>query len=247
MPKGVRDLLVSEIFGPTFQGEGEHVGRLAAFIRLGGCNLTCRWCDTPYTWAFTNRQAAAHKDGKKYDPQEQMRRVSVGAVAMEVELLMPPSTGGCLVISGGEPMLQQDTVRPMTHELFYECIEIETAGTVVPTGDWSKRVRWNVSPKLEHSGNSLKRRYNSEALTWFTLRANTTFKFVAATEADLEEVATLCKLHDIPGRRIRIMPEGIDVETQLRRMRELADPVLKRGWGMTPRLHTLVWGDERGR
>lgn len=44
----VRDLLVSEVFGPTVQGEGKHCGRIAAFVRLGGCNLHCRWCDTPY-------------------------------------------------------------------------------------------------------------------------------------------------------------------------------------------------------
>jgi hypothetical protein len=43
-------LPVSEVFGPTFQGEGALRGAGASFIRLGGCNLTCRDCDTPYTW-----------------------------------------------------------------------------------------------------------------------------------------------------------------------------------------------------
>ena len=40
---------VSEVFGPTLQGEGPHAGRPCHFIRLGGCNLSCSWCDTPYS------------------------------------------------------------------------------------------------------------------------------------------------------------------------------------------------------
>ena len=43
-------LAVSEIFGPTHQGEGPSTGRLCGFVRLARCNLSCLWCDTPYTW-----------------------------------------------------------------------------------------------------------------------------------------------------------------------------------------------------
>ncbi len=57
-------LLVAEVFGPTFQGEGFSLGCRAAFVRLGRCNLDCgqgagaTWaCDTPYTW-----------DWARYDP-----------------------------------------------------------------------------------------------------------------------------------------------------------------------------------
>ncbi len=43
-------LLISEVFGPTLQGEGPSAGQAAAFVRLGACNLSCAWCDTAYTW-----------------------------------------------------------------------------------------------------------------------------------------------------------------------------------------------------
>jgi 7-carboxy-7-deazaguanine synthase len=43
------------------------------------------------------------------------------------------------------------------------------------------------------------------------------------------------------------MPEGTDPVTVTERARALADPVLARGWHLTPRLHVLLWGDERGR
>lgn len=46
-----RSLLVSEIFS-SVQGEGPNAGRPSVFVRLGIYNLSCSWCDTPYTWLF---------------------------------------------------------------------------------------------------------------------------------------------------------------------------------------------------
>src|SRR5690606_10255253 len=50
-PRRRCELLVSEIFR-SVQGEGRHVGVPSVFLRLARCNLSCRWCDTPYTWDF---------------------------------------------------------------------------------------------------------------------------------------------------------------------------------------------------
>ena len=59
-------LVVSEVFGPTFQGEGPSSGQRAMFVRLGRCNLDCAFCDTAYTWDWT-----------RYDPDAELRRRSV--------------------------------------------------------------------------------------------------------------------------------------------------------------------------
>ena len=56
-------LVVAEVFGPTFQGEGPSTGQRAGFVRLGRCNLDCSWCDTPYTW-----------DWERFDPAAATRR-----------------------------------------------------------------------------------------------------------------------------------------------------------------------------
>ncbi|HQG53675.1 MAG TPA: 7-carboxy-7-deazaguanine synthase QueE, partial [Bacteroidales bacterium] len=40
--------LVEEFY--SIQGEGYHTGKPAYFIRLGGCDTGCHWCDSPYTW-----------------------------------------------------------------------------------------------------------------------------------------------------------------------------------------------------
>src|SRR5437899_2568336 len=70
------------------------------------------------------------------------------------------------------------------------------------------------------------------------------FKFVACEVSDLDEVAAIveeCELADV-----RIMPEGTDAATVLRRSAALADDVLKRGWSLSTRLHILLWGNRRG-
>jgi 7-carboxy-7-deazaguanine synthase len=44
------DILISEIFGPTIQGEGALVGKPTVFVRTGGCDYRCDWCDTVYAF-----------------------------------------------------------------------------------------------------------------------------------------------------------------------------------------------------
>lgn len=53
-------LSVSEVFA-SIQGEGPHTGRPSVFLRLGLCNLECAWCDTKYTWLFSDEQRDAVK------------------------------------------------------------------------------------------------------------------------------------------------------------------------------------------
>jgi organic radical activating enzyme len=51
-----------------------------------------------------------------------------------------------------------------------------------------------------------------------------------------------CELTDV-----WVMPEGADAPTLVARAQRLADAVVARGWHLTPRLHILLWGDQRGR
>ena len=90
-------LVVSEVFGPTVQGEGPTIGRRAAFVRLGRCNLDCSWCDTPYTW-----------DWDRYDPKVELHERPVAEVVAEVEAMGVD----WVVVTGGEPLLQQRRLLP---------------------------------------------------------------------------------------------------------------------------------------
>jgi len=245
-----RDLLVRETFGPTWQGEGEHVGHVAAFVRLGGCNQHCWWCDEPQSWVYDERHAAMHRDGITYDPKVVLTRRSPKDVATDALARLPGH--GCVVITGGEPMLQQPGVLELLRCIreigdgFFPCVEIETAGTI-PTSTsvlW-ELVQFNVSPKLEHSGNELELRYRPEVLRRYASHW-ATFKFVATTERDLDEVARIQEEVGIDSRLIWIMGEGVTADLQITRMRHLAPYVLERGWNLTPRLHTLIWDNQKG-
>ena len=230
---GEGELVVAEVFGPTFQGEGPSVGRRAGFVRLGRCNLDCSWCDTPYTW-----------DWSRYDPAEELRHEPVAAVLVQLEAMGPD----IVVVTGGEPLLQQRRLVALLEGCAARGwpVEIETNGTIVPDERLAGLVgQWNVSPKLANSGISMETRIRPDALAALRATGRAVFKFVVAEPAELDEVGALVEAHGLEP--VWIMPEGTDPGTLLDRARGLADPVLRRGWNLTPRLHVLLWGDQRGR
>lgn len=234
-------LPVAELFGPTFQGEGPSCGRLAVFVRLGGCNLTCTWCDTPYTW-----------DATRYDLREQIHRRPVTGIAAYIAS-MPAHA--LVVITGGEPLLHQHTPawRQLTDHLRadWRDTEIETNGTRVPDAAWSwAGLVFNVSPKLRPGGDPEHKRIVPEALDRFAELAEggrARFKFAATGPGDLTEVQALVTAHKIPDRAVWIMPEGTTPDRLLAAGRALADPVLDHGWNLTLRLHTQLWPEEKSR
>lgn len=225
-------LVVAEVFGPTVQGEGPSTGRAAAFVRLGRCNLACRWCDTPYTW-----------DWAHHDPAEELTTMAVADVVAAVEAM----GAGLLVVTGGEPLLQQRHLPPLLEAARARGweVEVETAGTVAPTAAVAGLVdRFNVSPKLANSGMALERRYRPDVLRAFRAGGRAAFKFVVADPAELPEVEAM--VAECGLAPVWVMPEGTDEGTVLARMRALAPHVVARGWNLTTRLQILLWGAERG-
>ncbi len=98
---------ISEIFS-SLQGEGRNQGKPCTFVRCTGCNLSCRWCDTP----------SARKGGTELSVQEVAEQV----IAREYRYVC---------ITGGEPLLQEAGVRMLSRYLVdagYE-VDIETNGT----------------------------------------------------------------------------------------------------------------------
>ncbi len=231
MPSGEPEIFTS------VQGEGVTVGAPAAFVRLAGCNLHCGWCDTAYTWdwaLFDRRRLTGH-----WPVSEVAARIRASAGG-------PPRR---LIVTGGEPLLQRPAVAELTELLRPEAFvfEVETNGTV-PPGRLAELVdQWNVSPKLASSGNDGPGRIHAAALRALRDTGRAWFKFVVAEPRDLAEVASLVREHDLPERRVLLMPEGTTAATVLERIRWLVPEAIARGWRVTPRLHVLLWGDERGR
>ena len=230
---GEPTLAISEVFGPTLQGEGPTLGRRAGFVRLGRCNLDCRWCDTPYTW-----------DWERYDPAVEVTAVPVADVVEQLDAM----TVDRVVVTGGEPLLQQRRLVPLLEacRLRGWAVEVETNGTLAPDPEVAARVAaFNVSPKLANSGVPADRRIRPDALAALLATRRAAFKFVATGPADLDEIAALVDAHGL--HPIWVMPEGTDAATIAAGLAALAGGVVDRGWNLTPRLHVLAWGDVRGR
>lgn len=240
-------LIVNEIFGPTFQGEGPNVGKICSFVRLTGCNLHCYWCDTPYTWRFSAR--FPHRDNQVFIGRDESHRMEVPEI---IEKLRDHLTTR-VVISGGEPILQRDNLGPLIRSmtrLGWE-VEVETAGTIHPDPEltmdsWVYQTHYNVSPKLSNSCNPRPLRYQPEVLKWFAKVPNSYFKFVVKSEMDFREIDEMVSEIGIPEDRIYIMPEGVDRASIEGRLQSFADEVLVRGWNLSSRLQIILWGNRRG-
>ncbi len=227
-------LKVSELFGPTIQGEGPSLGKPASFLRLAICNLKCVWCDSKYTWDWT-----------QFDLRREIKLMSVDEVLAELSR----HKTGLLVVTGGEPLLQKEKLLPVlstVRGIWGWRVEIETAGTIDP-GDLTFFVdQFNVSPKLANSGNELKRRLVPEVLTTLRRGQASIFKFVVTDLRDLEEVGSIVSDIDIPPEMVYIMPEGVDVHTLKVTSTRIANEVVRQGWNLTTRLHIALWGNRRG-
>lgn len=225
-------LLVSEIF-ESVQGEGPSVGLPSIFLRLGLCNLQCTFCDTPFTWDF-----------RRFDKAKELTSRALDELAEELRAYRSEN----IVVTGGEPLLQDEALSSLLALLPSHRIEIESAATRMPSGALFQRVdQWNLSPKLAGSGNEERQRIKPEILARFAEEPRANFKFVIAEEGDLEEVDALVQRFSIPKGRVILMPEGITDETLIRRGRTLVERAIERGYRYGHRLHITLYGDERGR
>jgi len=235
-----RELIISEVFGPTLQGEGKSLGKPAMFVRLGLCNLDCSWCDTPFTWDWSG------KNGTKYDKKKELRHETVASL---IEQLDSYRTCRRVVISGGEPLIQSKGVVSLAIAYMATggSVEVETNGTLKPPAEIADLVQWNISPKLSTSGVDLDKRRSIESLSAFAATPDHTFKFVISDiESDITEVVGICKEAGIDYENVYLMPEGRTASEVNSKLQALFEVAAQLGMNVTTRLHVLAFGDRRG-
>lgn|SRR5690606_2307203 len=224
-------LFVSEIFD-SLQGEGPSQGYPCTFLRLAGCNLACTWCDTEYSWNWT-----------KYDVRKEAYTEAIATLA--ARLAASPR----LVITGGEPLLQQRSLEQLLAQLPEALpIEVETNGTIEPSSYLATRVaQWNVSPKLAHSGETLERRLNPTALVKFRDTGRAWLKLVAQSSDDESELSEIVNLVTWPSSRVYLMPQCRSPDQLANLSPSIVNVALSTGYKFTSRLHLQIWGGQRGR
>jgi 7-carboxy-7-deazaguanine synthase len=172
-------MFVTEIFR-SIQGESTYAGLPCIFVRLTGCNLRCRWCDTAY----------AFYGGTKMGMEEVLARVA--------ELAGPETKGTLVELTGGEPLLQPECV-PLAERLVTAgyTVLIETSGER-PVHALPGAVVKIMDVKCPDSGEGgTFRLENLQAL-----EAKDEVKFVIASRRDYEFAREFTAEHGLP-RRVR--------------------------------------------
>ncbi len=231
---------IHEIF-VSIQGEGRYIGQPSIFVRMSGCNLRCKWGDTPCDTAYTSWEAT----GEMLDIATVMARVS--------ELHNDHSHVDHLVITGGEPMLQPKL--PILVEAIQAAgffVTIETNGTrYVELG--AEFI--SLSPKLGTStpvGTNFEQRheaerYNPEVLRQWLASNDCQLKFVVDSADDEREiVAILAELGVRDPGRVYLMPQGVCIEQLGATARICVDLCISHGWHYTPRAHIEIYGNTPG-
>ncbi len=241
-------LKVSEIFH-SIQGEGRFAGIPSIFLRLSTCNLKCSWCDTKYTWDWEN-----------YDINKEIKEFRIEEV---IEKIHGFSDTNHIVITGGEPLLQQDKLVLLLTSLkekrkegdnisknYY--IEIETNGTVTPLKEMIILVdNWNISPKTSNSDNKTLginlEGYYKKSLSFYVDLKNAFFKFVIDKLDDMKEIELMIQKYSLPKERVILMPQAINKEKLLEKTVWINEYAKRNNFIFSSRMQVLLWNNQRGK
>ncbi|WP_057913178.1 7-carboxy-7-deazaguanine synthase QueE [Peribacillus muralis] len=238
-------LPVMEIFGPTIQGEGMVIGQKTMFVRTAGCDYSCSWCDSAFTW-----------DGSGKEDTVQMT-----AEEIWTELKRIGGSGFSFVtISGGNPALLKNLngLIALLHEHEMK-IGVETQGS--RWQDWFLEIdELTLSPKPPSSG------MNTDFTVLDLIMANladrnpknhVSLKIVVFNEEDYQYAKHIHRRY--PGIPFYLQVGNDDSRTAddqqlisglLKKYEALIDKVIAddelNDVKVLPQLHTYIWGNKRG-
>lgn len=226
---------LSELFY-SIQGEGKLVGVPSVFVRASGCNLRCKWCDTPYA---------------SWDPEGD--DVPVDRIVEQVA--RHPARH--VVVTGGEPMIMPDVVdlcAALKARGYH--VTVETAATVfkelpIDLASLSPKLS-NSTPRDRDGGRFAaaheRQRINLPVIQQF-IDGSPDFqlKFVVSGEPDLDEIEQILRgLRGWTPADVLLMPEGTDAATLASRSGWISDVCKRTGYRYCPRLHVEMYGNRRG-
>lgn len=120
----------------TLQGEGYHQGRAAYFIRLGGCDVGCVWCDVKESWDESKHPRFTIDKIVEKALQETSNQLAVGSWQNTVTGQQSTTNLPLIVITGGEPLMHNlDALTKALHDAGFRT-NIETSGAHPLSGDW---------------------------------------------------------------------------------------------------------------
>jgi 7-carboxy-7-deazaguanine synthase len=236
---------ISEIFGPTIQGEGPLIGRPTVFVRTGGCDYRCTWCDTLYAVLPEYRN-----EWTPMTPPAIIARVNelAGAKAVLVSL------------SGGNPALQPLAPLIALGRENGHSFALEAQGSF--SQPWLAELDWLIlSPKPPSAGVTVDWHAFEACLKAARGQPRCVLKIVVFNDADYSYAQAVAAHYPALPVYLQVgnpaplaAPSGVlsdraDIDDLLQRFRWLAGKVTADHWfaaTVLPQLHVLAWGNKRG-
>ncbi len=215
-------LAVAELFY-SIQGESTRAGLPCAFIRLAGCNLRCRYCDSAYTW------------------EEPGRRTAIA----EILRWLGQYPGVLVELTGGEPLLQEE-IYPLLDELLAGGREVlvETNGSL-PVAQIPGKVGVILDLKSPASGMDQQTDWGNLALLAArkTSGSRDEIKFVLCSEEDYAWAREIITRHQLAG----IAPLLLSPVANLLAPARLAELMLRDRIParLQLQLHRIIWPDQQ--
>lgn len=234
---------ISEIFGPTIQGEGPLIGLPTVFVRTGGCDYRCSWCDTLHA------VDSDYRDTWKPMPVEaiwqEVRRLS-GGVPLTISL------------SGGNPAIQPLGALIAKGQGEGYRFALETQGSIAK--NWFAGLDHLVlSPKPPSSGMETDWQALEDCLAAAGDGPQVALKIVVFDDVDYAYAKAASarfphlQVYLQPGNHTPPPPDDddarVDIDGVMDRMLWLVDKVSVDRWfsvRVLPQLHVLLWGNKRG-
>ena len=213
---------ITEVFGPTIQGEGLFSGRIATFIRTFGCVPPfCTWCDTKYSWN---------------NPTIECFKMTIEDIMNKVNNY----NNRVVVITGGEPYAQPDIYKLINTLIDndYE-VHLETSGKAeikkYPINDNFKII---MSPK----------QYDDEFKFYdlATLKCANYYKFVLENEKEMQRILIFINQYKLDMKKCYLMPKGATRTEQIKNSTFVIEKCCKYGLKYGCRLHVLLNDNKRG-
>lgn len=235
----------------TIEGEGKYIGMPSVFMRMSGCNLTCKGfiskdsphgCDSYVSWSVQNKMT--------FDEIfDLMHAVDDDCGVSVINHLRH---GAILKLTGGEPLLQQrkllEFIKQYKERYHYiPRIDFETNGTIMPDDLWiAYGATFTVSPKLSNNGDPFKKRYQEKVLQFHADNKGSDFKFVVSpgdkAEDDLDEIVEkYLHKYNITADRVWLMPMCGSRQELIENSADVAKHCKMHGFNFSPRLQLLIW------
>lgn len=268
------NLRISQIFGPTLQGEGMYIGTPSIFIRFFGCNLDCAGFGQknpmdPSTYekneiqhitSLSQYKVPKYGCDTSYAKDPEFKHLMVSMTPLQIARKCLDLVGGHfknkihLVITGGEPLWQQDGICEILECLRHyglSNVTIETNGTVFPKQrlhDLSQlmEIMLSVSPKLFCcSGVPNEKAIRPDVLNFmFDTFKKGQLKFVCGNNEQVwEEVKKVLEELNCNHYPVYIMPVGSDLAQVQYNSPIVAEKCIREGYKFSTRLHVYLWGN----